>query len=876
MAPVTMRTMEYLQGIVACTLLLFPVLPRAQVAEETIEVEEAVIVGSRSGERTATDAPVPVDVFAEEDFLAQSGSDLTSSLAILVPSFNVSTHPISGGGTFVRPANLRGLPPDSTLVLINGKRRHRASMVTFLGGGLADGAQGPDLQSIPSIALERVEILRDGASAQYGSDAVAGVINLVLRDQDHGGSAEMRWGRFHEGDGASWTVAANAGMPLVEPGRGFANFSVEYGRTQATSRSVQRQDAQNTIDADRDHISPFIRVPHTQVWGQPDVAHDFRFFGNLGLDLGESAELYLMPSHAYRESEGGFYFRHPTRRRGVFRDADNDRLLVADLRDAPDPSTVPVVRLEADGTPDPEDLEMVATRDEFYSYNERLPGGFTPQFGATIDDMAIAGGVRGRLENLWHYDAGAAIGRHRTVFHIRDTVNAQLLAHPDFIDDPGSFPTDFDPGNYIETDYTLNFETGRAFEMAWFPGPVNLSTGLEYRVEEFELEAGEEYSWWRDDRPGGLVDQGFSVGSNGWPGFRPRNASLTDRGSHAAWVDVESEVRNDLLLGAAVRYENFEGSIGSTLNGKFTSRWQVVESLALRASVSTGFRAPSVGQSNIRREGTTFVTQPDGTVRLVDTATLPPDALNALGVTVPEGIPGAGGPLPLLEPETSVNLGLGAIWSFRDLDLTLDYYRIEVSDRISLTDTIDYPEGIPNPFNLAKYRYLSNYFDSVTQGVDIVASHPFDSALGRTTLTLAANFGSTRVDRGSIVDERAITAKRIDQLENSIPDVRGTLTVSHVRDAFDLLARLRYYDDFTAYNADSLRATSGARWLVDLEVGRTFGSGIRLAAGAENLLDTYPEAHPPDIAVASGALYPEYSPFGFNGGFYYLRASYSF
>ena len=849
-----------------------------EIQSETIALERVLMVGSRRKTGSVPDSPVPVDLIDGSTLSAQGTTKLDSMLSTVIPSFNISDHPISGAGTLVRPANLRGLSSDSTLILINGKRRHRASLVTFLGGGLSDGAQGPDLQSIPYIALKRVELLRDGASAQYGSDAIAGVINLVLKDSPQGGTVETRWGQHYQGDGAAFTVAANTGMSWSLLNGGYANFSFEYTEIQATSRSIQRADAQALIEADRDHISPYIRRPYAQVWGSPAIDEDLKFFGNLGLNLGERAQIYLMPSFSRRETEGGFYYRNPTDRIGVFFDPNQPftAIKVADLREQPDPSTVPAVRIDPDGTPNPEDLKVIAGHPDFFVYNHRLREGFTPQFGGTITDVSLTGGLRGEWENGWNYDLGAGIGQHKTEFFIRDTVNAQMIAHPDFIDDPNSFPTRFRPGNLIETDQTFNIDLSRLFDIDLFYSPLNVALGWEYRVEEFELEAGDEYSWWRDTDTGGLVDQGFSVGSNGWTGFRPENASITDRGSISSYLDLEADATEKILLRTAVRFESYEGNIGETLNGKVTVRWQAVPKMALRSSLSTGFRAPSVGQTKIRRESTTFTTDTSGQVRLVDTATLPPDALNAVGITLPPESPNAGDPLPLLEPETSINFSIGTVVDLHPLNLTLDYFHIKVSDRIALTDTIDYPADAPNRFNVNKYRFFSNFFDTTTQGVDLVVNYPISRETGVTTLSLGANLSVTQVDKGSIKDDAAITPKLIDQLEHGLPDVRGTFAVTHVQGNLDGLIRLHYYDDFVSYHANSRRTTSGARWLTDVELGYTLVKQLRLAAGAQNLFDVYPEKHPPAIAGIFGAVYPEYSPFGFNGGFYYLKATYTF
>ncbi len=848
-----------------------PSVMPAEDNEQVMEVEEFVAVGSRRQDRSVADSPVPVDVIGGEDLSTQGYTDMDSMLSTVIPSYNVNDQPISDAATIVRPANLRGLSPDSTLVLINGKRRHRASVITFLGGGISDGAQAPDLAAIPYIALKRVEVLRDGASAQYGSDAVAGVMNFVLKDDAQGGRVETRWGQHYEGDGGTYTVAANAGMPLMRQGEpnGFANFSVEYTEANPTSRSVQRDDAQEIIDANQAHISPFVRTPAAQIWGSPKIDYDFKFFGNLGIKLSDQAELYLFPSFAKREVEGGFYFRNPTStsagRSGVFRHGDSH--LVADLRPSPDPSTVPTVARNDDGTPSSDDLEAIAADPNFYTFNERFPGGFTPQFGGVVTDMAIAGGVRGELENEWRYDASAVIGQHKTEFFMRNTINPQLLAHPDFIGKPNRIPTNYRPGNFIETDYTLNIDLSRPFETEMFYSPLNVAAGLEYRVEEFEVEAGNEYSWWADGRPNGLAAQGFGVASNGFPGFRPENESITDRGSYAAYLDLETDVVAGVLVGAALRYENYEGTIGDTLNGRLATRWQMMENVALRGSVSSGFRVPTTGQANIRSVSTIFAPLPDGSIGLADRAVLPAGSSEAMDL----------GAQPL-ESETSVNFSLGTALNFNELDITLDYYHVRVKDRIALSPSVPWPADLPNPLNLTEAKWFSNDFDTTTQGIDIVAHYPIEHSGGVTTLTLAANVSDTDVDRFRGQNDETLKAsidQRINQLEKALPDFRLTLSATHNMGPWRiLLPRLRYYDDFIEYHADSFYITPNARLLVDAEVEYAFNSGVSLAVGAQNLFDAYPEKN--SYSGVTGALYPESSPYGFNGGFYYLKAAYTF
>ena len=305
---------------------LIPLAPAASAQTESEqplveEFDEIVVVGSRRQDRRSViDSMVPVDLIDGDQLRNQGASDMGWLLSKTITSYNVDQQAINDAATLVRPARLRGLPPDSTLTLVNGKRRHRAAVITFLGNGVADGSQGPDLASIPAIAVKRVEVLRDGASAQYGSDAIAGVLNFELKDNAEGGSVETRWGQFYEGDGEGFNVAANVGMPLTQAG--FANFSAEYREADGTDRAQQRMDAQTLADAGNPYIGDpnydHIFHPNAMMWGAPEVMYDYKFFANMGLDLGNGREAYAFGNYAERKIQGGFYYRNPHTRSGVF------------------------------------------------------------------------------------------------------------------------------------------------------------------------------------------------------------------------------------------------------------------------------------------------------------------------------------------------------------------------------------------------------------------------------------------------------------------------------------------------------------------------------------------------------------------------------
>ena len=560
-----MRILRNLSCILLAVLSVSPLtLPTAQAQQsEAAVIEEIVIIGSRrQAGRSQADSLVPVDVISGDDFMSQGSTGIDSQLANLVPSYNINQQSINDAATLVRPAKLRGLPPDSTLVLVNGKRRHRAAVITFLGNGVVDGSQGPDISSIPAIALKRVEVLRDGAAAQYGSDAIAGVINFVLKDDAEGGMVEARWGEFYDGDGDGFNFAGNIGLPLGS--NGFANLSFEYKEADPTSRSQQRSDAQGLVDAGNTYITDpnydSVFHPNVMVWGAPEFEYDYKFFGNAGFDISDNMEVYGYGNYAKRKVEGGFYFRNPHTRSGVFDGGkktvdgvEYDTVKVADLDGAGMGSDCPAIRI-IDNVASPEDIASVQADPNCESFITRFPGGFVPRFGGVIKDYGFALGVRGKLAD-WHVDLSGVYGRHNADFFMRHTLNTNLLAHPDLDITVANIPTDYNPGAYTETDYTINLDVSKLVDLAAFYAPLSVAFGLEHRQEKFKITQGGENAWYTHRDEGGLFDQGFGPGSNGFTGFGPEIAKSWSRNSYAAYMDLEAEVgrRRAIGRGGALR-----------------------------------------------------------------------------------------------------------------------------------------------------------------------------------------------------------------------------------------------------------------------------------------------------------------------------------
>ena len=580
---------------------------------------ELVVVGSRAQPRSVTKSPVPIDAIPLQDVISQGSTTLDYQLRTLVPSFNVATHPISDAATLVRPASLRNLAHDHTLVLVNGKRRHRSSVIAWFAG-VTDGAQGPDISTIPSIALRQVEVLRDGASAQYGSDAIAGVINFLLKDARKGGSVEFNTGTYRAGDGDSYTIAGNVGLPLSETG--FANLSLEYGNSDPTNRSVQRADAAALIAAGNTAVAD-----PAQIWGNPTIEDEVKFFGNFGHLFSNGVQLYGHTNYAEKKVTEGFYFRNPNNRANIYSLDEGETLMIADVLDARDgvvdgSANCPTVRI-TDNVPDQAALARVFEDPNCFSFREIAPGGFTPQFGGVVTDMSVVGGVRGILANGLNWDASASYGAHESDFFFKNTVNASLGPET---------PREFDPGLYRQEDVNLNFDVSYAAT-----DMINIAAGTEWRNERFEIGAGGRPSW----EVGPYAAQGFVSGSNGFPGFPDYTAGAWDRSNVALYGDLELRDPGDRwTVGGALRFEHFD-LFGSTTNGKLSARFGLSDVVSVRGGVSTGFRAPTPGQQNTLNVQTTIDPK---TLQLVDSANVPSTFLAA---ELKGGKP--------LEPETSVN-----------------------------------------------------------------------------------------------------------------------------------------------------------------------------------------------------------------------------
>lgn len=891
--------------ILALTILVAVGLP-AQVLAATDTIEEVIVTGTRVADRSAADSPVPVDVISGNDFRDNASTDIQDMLRTAVPSFDVNTQPISDAATITRPANVRGLSPDNVLVLVNGKRRHRGSIISFLGGGISDGAQGVDMAAIPSLALKQVEVLRDGASSQYGSDAIAGVLNFLLRDDAEGFEIVARYGSSFEGDGDNYTVAANLGLPLGDAG--FVNITGEIRDVEGTVRASVRDDVAYAAANGYAPVADF-RTINTytsevpQYWGQPDVEDDVKFFLNSAIDVSEAAEVYAFGNYSERSVTGGFFYRNVVgsannlaggstgQRGGVYRGPTVDGATGLEL--SGDLGGVPSVLVgDLDGgngcidgiplggaggvTPNETLLASVVASENCFSFIETIPAGFTPRFGGDNEDMAFTIGVRGELNygNGLTYDVSAQRGSNRSDFYIRNTINASL--GPDT-------PRDFVPGGQEQTEtlYNANFVYSLDVGLA---SDLNIAFGAEYREEKFDLYAGDAASF----ALGPLADQGFSSSSNGFGGF-PANTSAS-QDSTAFYVDLEADITDTFTLQAAVRNEDFS-SFGDTTDYKLAGIIRLTDQVRLRGAISTGFHAPTAGQASITNVTTQII---DGS--LIDQGTLPLSSVP--GQLAADFIESQGNGRPTLGPEEADNYSVGLAVDFENSSWTIDYYNIEVTDRVALGANVNFLDALNfrgggsdyesvsealtalgnsgaitrGDFvgleDLTQFRFFSNSFDTTTTGVDIVGSTDFLLGEGESKITVAFNYNKTEVDdRGTI---NPISDGRVEALEDLLPSVKGNVAWSHLQGSFRTLVRANYYGSWRStgngYNV-------GSQTLIDAQVTYYLDENLEFTLGVDNLFDDYPDENPG--AGSTGQLYPEDSPFGFNGGTWYLRGRYA-
>lgn len=774
--------------------LAISLLPLSLSMADTVET--VIVTGTRDATRTQFDSLTPIDVLSAETLDVSVSSELVDSLAQVVPSFNVQRLPSADGPTFVRPARLRGLSPDQTLVLINGKRMHRSAL---LG---SRGSQAPDLAQLASPAIKRIEVLRDGASAQYGSDAIAGVINIIL-DDSVGFEAGTRYSQYYRGDGASSQVSVRGGWAIGDDGHVTA--TVEYADSDETSRTRQRPDA---IAFQQAH--PDLDVPNpVQHWGQPKL-ETYRAAVDAALPFAGDNELYAFGTYSQGEGVNDFNWRNP----------DNTASAYA-------PSSA------------------------FPGFNLRdiYPTGYTPRFGQEHEDHQLNVGARGPAGDAFRWDLHASQGENQIEYFIDNTFNPSL--------GPQS-PTSFEPGTLLQDEFNLNAD----FVYRWGVGladDINVAFGAERRVETYEIQAGDFGSY--AVGPGAAT--GLASGSNGFAGFNPDQAGEWDQESYAFYGDIEVPVTSRWTLGTAVRYEDFS-EFGDKVTGRLATRFELTQALGLRASVSTGFRAPTPAQLF-----STSVAQG------LDTRTLQIFATGRLSPTDPVAqFFGA----KALKPETSETLSAGLTWQLESgLSGSFDVYQIEVSDRFSQSATFTVTPairqqliaaGVPGAETFTGVSFFTNDFDTRTRGVDLATSYAWQLAQGRLQLTASYNFNDTEVTSGSLVNSES---QRV-VFEESIPKHNAAASATYGWGSFKLVGRARYYGEWTDSSGNTtgdIFQEFGGITFIDLLFGYDITPNVTLALGAENVFDEYPDEA--TNQANRGLIYSRNAPYDTDGGQYYLR-----
>ena len=801
-----------------------------------------VVVGSRAKHTAADELAVPVDVYNHDVLVKQGTTETSQVLQALSPSVNFPRQTVTDATDIVRPFTLRGLSPDQTLVLVNGVRRHQTAVVNTFAYGTAAGSSGVDMNAIPSSAIERIEVLRDGASAQYGSDAIAGVVNVVMRRGVTPPFVNVSGGQYfspdYPYDGGTVNVNGGWGLPM---GQGSLNLSGEYLDRQPTNRAwADSTDISGT--GLNDHVGPDGKVVVKQNpvpqpnyhWGD-GLERDLLGTAFAHYPLGQRSNLYAFGSYGHRLGTGNGYRRY----------GNDDR-----------------------------------------NWTQIYPLGFLPEFRPIVTDYSASGGWKGDLRG-WNVDADASFGHNGFRYNLDNTLNASLgpsLTTPTAPGPDGILGTADDPGIPNQTSFFAG-ELHRDEFDASLDGDREMKLGLPYSVHTAFGAA------WRRERwvtlPGELASyiNGYHVNQNGgdpvggsqvFPGFTPSDASDSRRDNAGAYADLETNLSEQMLVDGAARYEHYS-DFGSVTTGKLAARYQPSPHFTFRAAASNGFRAPGLGQIHFSKVVTNVI---GGEAKQIGVFPVDNPAARALGA-VP------------LKPEKSVNLSAGfAVTLLENLTATVDVYDIRIKDRILLGATFDDDTTLAilaraGFSNVQGVQYFTNGLDTKTQGIDVTADWRMYSTATRSfTLHGALNYGKneiTHVDPLPAVLANSTETGIIDEvtrvaIEKERPDWRGTLTGEYTQSNWRGLARVSYYGTFSS---DQPAFTDGytehypARTLLDLE-GAYKLMQVEFAIGARNVLDTYPGKAQLDYNNNFGTFpWAAASPFGYNGRYLYTRASWT-
>ena len=830
------------------------------LAENLIGAGEVVVLGTRRQGRTVVDSPVPVDVLTPAEIQATGFTETTQVLQLLIPSYNAPQASITDGSDHIRPATLRGLGPDQVLVLVNGKRRHTGALV-HVNGSVGRGSTGADLNAIPPSAIERIEVLRDGAAAQYGSDAIAGVINIVLKenpgldvgvtygqylstttrgyDPDEGFLSDNSDVNAYDWDAPGETGFNRIGAPeeetytdgqTVQVTAGYG-FEVADGTIYA-SGTLRHRDFVNRagLDPRQQYYDgfeggtfseeSFPRLNHRYGNGEFD---ELSFFLNGSVPINEAGtQLYAFGGVSAREGLSGCFYR---------RSLDN------------------------------------RTNRALY------PNGFLPKINAKVNDYSGAAGIKGTYAG-WAFDLSETVGTNALTFDMDDTHNASM----------DNSPTAFDAGTLNFAQATSNLDLFRSIEIGT-AAPLSIAIGGEFRWENYWIDAGDEFSFLDGGVPvrdGPNAGSAAPTGSQCFPGFRPESQQDETRTNVGVYLDLENNLTSRVLLSLAGRFENYS-DFGATATGKLAGRFEITPQLALRGAASTGFRAPSLAQAWFTSIATNFI---DGVPFEVGTFPVESPVARALGAED-------------LDPETSFNLSAGVTFQQNNFSLTLDAYQIEIDDRITFTE--NFTDAAVAQFlaaqgiNATGGRYFTNALDTRTQGIDLTGRYGLPLGPGTARLTAALNFSDTEVtnldlDTDGDGDPDAIAApaqlaalnqptlvdrSRVGDYQDAQPDSKINLQVNYdLRDVRLMLRTIRYGEVTSISSSTPLRdQTFAAKWVTDAEVGYALRSGVMIAIGANNLFDVYPEKQFKANSFNGIFPYNGFSPFGFFGRYLYARAN---
>ena len=809
---------------------------QAQESEALEELVEITVTGVRGRPRSVSESPVAIDVFSADQLDLQPQVGLFETLRYLVPSLKMPQRPGGGTATFIASAGLRGLHPDQTLVLVNGKRRHRTALINT-STGLFSGSAGVDLNLIPRSAIRQIEVLRDGAAAQYGSDAIAGVVNIILKDDSDGGSFTTNGGQnFDHGDGKFRNAGINVGAQVGDAG--FFNFSLDYMDSGFSNRArpVPIPNPANPAGRNLFPLLPGGGLDPREFTIDRLVTSNYGNFPrntyagavNFGYDFDE-VEFYSFVTFADRDSELDFTFRRPRDSRAI---------------------------------------------------PEIFPQGFRPREVIGEKDHEIVAGLRG-VAGDWDWDLSVNSGENEATWNNAHGINASLGALS---------PTSFYLGQMIADETSGQFDITRAISLAG-GGQLQVSLGTQLRKENYAITEGE---------PASYADgnNGRAPAAQGFPGFAPEAVNDLSRNNFNIYGELGWDPTEQLFLGAALRYEDFDDSAGQEIISKVSARYALSDTFALRGSANTGFRAPSVQQLGFRGSRGQFADlDNDGiaeTIVLRQTLPSTDAAAQALGA------------VPLV-PETSVNFSVGFTFqSPAGIDLTVDLYRIDVDDRVALSTQFNRGDGraaqgggsIGSEISalldsagfdasLGGVNYFTNAIDTRSEGVDIVATYDMDTDVGNISFTAAYNYNDLSVlsvdpnpeglsglvlaDGSPIVQfNRARLGTYTDEFADSLVSLGATWIGQNFRANLRSTRFGEFTNVATSAQNDSL---NDAQWIVDFEVGYDFLNGISVYAGSNNVFNVYPEEVRSVSSLGHG-IYDTITPYGFTGGSWYVRTSF--